>query len=152
MRACSLLNLLASLHAHSALDEHEGGFNSMSSLFRWFREMHRAWRLSRMVRHSHQYETRHGPYERLTPSPQAVERVTGLKVCIRGVRWDNPRIKGRLRHIGDILYVEFRDDNPGYFWHFDTVRKLLELAILGFRYAELYDEPISLPRHCGPKD
>ncbi|MCS7254542.1 MAG: hypothetical protein RMK18_05495 [Armatimonadota bacterium] len=80
------------------------------------------------------------PYERLEPSPSDVERMTDLKVCIRGVRWDDRRVKGKLRQVNDVLYVEFRDDNPGYFWHIDTVRKLLHLAMLGCRNVELYDE------------
>ncbi|MFA4029656.1 MAG: hypothetical protein GDYSWBUE_000949 [Candidatus Fervidibacterota bacterium] len=80
------------------------------------------------------------PYERLEPSPSDVERVTALKVCIRGVRWEDERMRGRLRQVNDVLYVEFRDDNPGYFWHIDTVRELLRLAMLGHRNIELYDD------------
>lgn len=82
----------------------------------------------------------HEPYERLEPSPTDVERMTALKVCIRGVRWEDERIRGRLRQVNDVLYVEFRDDNPGYFWHIDTVRELLRLAVLGHRNIELYDD------------
>lgn len=80
------------------------------------------------------------PYERLKPSPKDVERATNLKVLIRGVRWDDERIRGRLRQVDDVLYVEFKDETPGYFWHIDTVSELLKLAMLGCRNIELYDD------------
>jgi len=84
-------------------------------------------------------ERRISPFQRLRPSPQEVERSTGLSVLIRGVRVQNDRLKGRMYRVGDTLFIEYNDINPGYFWHIDTVQHLLKLASMGMHWAQVYE-------------
>ena len=54
-----------------------------------------------------------------------LEKLLGLRILVRGVRFSDPSFRGRLRRVPGAVVVEWRDDTAGYFWHYDILEQLL---------------------------
>ena len=55
-----------------------------------------------------------------------LERSTGKRILLRGIRETNPEFRGRITKRPLYYLLEYRDDEPGYFWHYDIVAELLD--------------------------
>ncbi|MFQ6097129.1 MAG: hypothetical protein ACE5O2_05320 [Armatimonadota bacterium] len=79
-----------------------------------------------------------------------IEEDRGKKLILRGIRTPNPRFRGRIIERPRYIVVEYRDDEPGYFWHYDIIQDLLDaierrvtnvtLFEGGFQFVELPPE------------
>lgn len=76
---------------------------------------------------------------------QRVERQIGKPVILRGLKPADPEFRGRITHRPGYILVEYRDDIAGYFWHYDTIRRLLALVAEGRRNVTLYEDDILFP-------
>lgn len=54
-----------------------------------------------------------------------IEARTGKRILLRPVRVRNPAFRGRVCEKRTHFVLEYRDENPGYFWHHDVLRELL---------------------------
>ncbi len=54
-----------------------------------------------------------------------LEAARGKTIVLRAVRSVLPCFRGRLTERRSCFVLEFRDDNPGFFWHHDIIRELL---------------------------
>lgn len=50
----------------------------------------------------------------------------GARIILRAVHVPDPGFRGSVRRRGGRIVVEYRDDTPGFFWHHDILRELLE--------------------------
>ena len=93
-----------------------------------------------------------------SPEPPAIsrrvariERALGKRVVLRGVRWPDTSLRGRIEDRSNCVLVQYRDDTAGYFWHYDILEELLGLLEQGLLRVLLYDEDIrriaSAPRY-----
>ncbi len=57
-----------------------------------------------------------------------VEAETGKRIIVRGVRSDEADFRGRLIVHKGYCVLEYRDDEPGYFWHVPIIEELLRLV------------------------
>ncbi|MFQ6132585.1 MAG: hypothetical protein ACE5R4_11155 [Armatimonadota bacterium] len=76
---------------------------------------------------------------RLGERVRAVERATGKRIVLRNVRTCDPSFRGRIAHRPGYVVLEYRDDQPGYFWHVPIVEELLRLVELGAGSVTLYE-------------
>jgi hypothetical protein len=69
-----------------------------------------------------------------------IETRTGKRVLLHPVQARNPAFRGRVSERGAHFVVEYRDENPGYFWDRDIVRELLTCIEKGIgKTVTLYD-------------
>lgn len=67
------------------------------------------------------------------------ERATGKRIVLRNVRTADPSFRGRIVRRPGYVVLEYRDDQPGYFWHVPIVEELLRLVELGAGSVTLYE-------------
>jgi len=68
-----------------------------------------------------------------------LERLRGKRIVLRGVRTNNAQFRGRLVERNGYIVIEYRDDKPGYFWHYEIIEELLDLVEKGSRNIILYE-------------
>ena len=56
---------------------------------------------------------------------EAVEKKLSRRIVLRGARWPDPALRGRVSHRSGLIVLEYRDDIAGYFWHYDIISELL---------------------------
>ncbi len=76
---------------------------------------------------------------------EQVERQIGKPVILRGLQSPAPEFRGRITERPGYVLVEYRDDVAGYFWHYDTIRRLLALVAEGQRNVTLCEGDIIFP-------
>ncbi|MBC7286666.1 MAG: hypothetical protein H5T86_01200 [Armatimonadetes bacterium] len=69
----------------------------------------------------------------------AIERRTGRRIFVRGAKWPDSRLKGRVSERAGAVIVEYRDETAGYFWHIDIIDELLDHVEQGQYEIELVD-------------
>jgi hypothetical protein len=57
-----------------------------------------------------------------------LEKLRGKRIVLRGVRTSNKHFRGRLVERHGYIVLEYRDDQPGYFWHYEIIEELLGLV------------------------
>ena len=57
-----------------------------------------------------------------------LEELCGKRIVLRGVRTSNKHFRGRLVERNGYIVLEYRDDQPGYFWHYKIIEELLDLV------------------------
>jgi len=67
-----------------------------------------------------------------------LEARLGRRIRVRLARWQDEGLRGRLREDGCDLVLECNDVNPGFFWHVDVVRELLDRVEAGEIEAEVH--------------
>ena len=86
---------------------------------------------------------------------QRIEARTGKRLILRSVRTRSAAFRGRVAERRGHIIVEFRDENPGYFWNHDVIRELLTCIEKGIgRTVTLYDgdvQYVELPRRRARK-
>lgn len=75
----------------------------------------------------------------LTSRLEQLEAQLGRRVHVRLVRLDDPELRGRIVEKGGAIEIECNDFNPGFFWHLDVLRTLLDRAERGEVPCELRD-------------
>jgi len=70
-----------------------------------------------------------------------IEKKIGQRIVIKGVREIDPDIKGRVVQKPGYVLLEYNDELPGFFWHFETIEKLLDLIERGERDTVLLRSP-----------
>jgi len=70
---------------------------------------------------------------------RAVERAAGRRIVLRNVRTSDPSFRGRIVRRPGYIVLEYRDDQPGYFWHVAIIEELLRLVELGAGSLTLYE-------------
>ncbi len=50
----------------------------------------------------------------------------GKAILVRGVHAPEPEFRGRIIERPRHIVIEYRDDNPGYFWDQDLLAELVE--------------------------
>ena len=55
-----------------------------------------------------------------------LERVLGQRIVPRLVHLEDLRLRGRAHVQGTALLLDVNDVNPGFFWHLDVLRRLLD--------------------------
>lgn len=84
-----------------------------------------------------------------------VEARTGKQVILRAVRTRNPAFRGRATEKRTHFVLEYRDENPGYFWDRDVIRELLTCVEKGVgKTVTLYDgdvQYVEIPRRRARK-
>ncbi len=68
-----------------------------------------------------------------------LERLRGKRIVLRGVRTNNAQFRGRLVERNGYIVIEYRDDKPGYFWHYEIIEELLDLVEKGSCNIILYE-------------
>lgn len=76
---------------------------------------------------------------------EQVERQIGKPVTLRGIQSPELEFRGRITDRPGYILLEYRDEPAGYFWHYDTIRRLLTLAAEGQRNVTLYEGDIVFP-------
>lgn len=69
-----------------------------------------------------------------------LEQQRGIGIVLRAVHAPDKRFRGRLTRRGARIIVEYRDDTPGFFWHHDILRELLDCLERGEDDVTLRDE------------
>ena len=72
---------------------------------------------------------------------KSLEKKIGERIVIKGVRGIDPDFKGRLVGKGGYILLEYNDELPGFFWHYETIERLLDLIEQGHRDAILMYPP-----------
>ena len=62
------------------------------------------------------------PFDRIIQ----LERKTGKRLVLRAVHDPNPQFRGRLTQRPLYYLLEYRDEEPGYFWHHGIIAELLD--------------------------
>jgi len=62
---------------------------------------------------------------------RALEQRLGQRLILRGVRDPDPLWRGRISWRPGYVLLEYRDATPGFFWHHDIIRELLDLVEQG---------------------
>lgn len=57
---------------------------------------------------------------------ERVQRAFGRRLRPRLVHLPDPDLRGRLHEIGATVVLDVNDINPGFFWHLDVLRRLLD--------------------------
>lgn len=70
----------------------------------------------------------------------ALQLRMGKRIVLRGVRDPDPRWRGRITERPQHFLLEYRDATPGFFWHHDIIRELLDLLEHGQRDVTLKDD------------
>ena len=76
---------------------------------------------------------------------QQAEKKIGKPLILRGLQSPDPEFRGRISDRPGYMLVEYQDDIAGYFWHYDTIRRLLALVAEGRRNVTLYQGDILFP-------
>jgi len=79
-----------------------------------------------------------------------LEARLGLAVVLRPVHVPDPTFRGRIERRGAKIVIEYRDDTPGFFWHHDKLRELLDCIERGEDDVFLYDENEDGPTDAEP--
>lgn len=66
-----------------------------------------------------------------------VESQIGKPIVIRGIRTDDPHLRGRVTPKSGYLLLEYQVSIPGFFWHFETIEQLLDRIAAGEQEIEL---------------
>ena len=85
----------------------------------------------------------------------AVERRIGRRIIVRGAKWPDPSLRGRVSERAGAIIIEYRDDVAGYFWHIDIISELLDHVEQGHFEISLTDRPrrtIAEPPRLGPDE
>lgn len=77
--------------------------------------------------------------DRIAELAAQAERACGQRVLLRGVKSQDPALRGRVLQRTGHLLVEYRDDTAGYFWAEAIIERLLEAIIAGERDCALRD-------------
>ncbi len=65
------------------------------------------------------------PADDISDRIRRIEAAHGKPVVLQSVRSAVPCFRGRMTEKRDCFVLEYRDDNPGFFWHHDIIRELL---------------------------
>jgi hypothetical protein len=68
-----------------------------------------------------------------------IEKERGKKVILRGVRVPDARFRGRIVERPRCIVLEYRDDEPGYFWHYEIIEELLDAVERGIKNVTLFE-------------
>lgn len=68
-----------------------------------------------------------------------LERLRGKRIVLRGMRTTNAHFRGRLIERNGYIVLQYRDDRPGYFWHYEIIEELLDLVEKQSGSITLYD-------------
>ena len=55
-----------------------------------------------------------------------LEKSTGKRLLLRALHDPNPEFRGRLTERSLYYLLEYRDEEPGHFWHYDIIGELLD--------------------------
>ena len=83
------------------------------------------------------------------------ERRAGRRIIVRGAKWPDPSLRGRVSQRAGAIIIEYRDDVAGYFWHIDIINELLDHVEEGRFEISLFDRPrrtIAEPPRLGPEE
>ncbi len=93
--------------------------------------------------------------EKLRRRIRLAEERVGRRIIVRGAKWPDPTLRGRVSQRAGAIVIEYRDDVAGYFWHFDIINELLDHVVQGRFEISLTDRPrrsIAEPPELGPDD
>ncbi len=76
----------------------------------------------------------------LTRRLEELEEKLGLRIILRPVHVPEQDFRGRIIKRGDRIVLEYRDEVPGFFWHYDILRELFAHLEAGRFDVALYDD------------
>jgi hypothetical protein len=71
---------------------------------------------------------------------EAAEVNLSRRIVLRGARWPDCALRGRVTHRTGLIVLEYRDDIAGYFWHYDIIGELLDHVEKGHFEVTLLDQ------------
>jgi hypothetical protein len=73
----------------------------------------------------------------------SLERRLGKRLLLRGVRTPDAAFRGRVAERAHCLVIEYRDDLPGFFWHYEIIEELLDRVERGERSFTVFEGGVS---------